>query len=101
MSNGVDIRENDILMGGYIDMTIIRRSVIAVNEMTGERKFFESVYACAKYMNVCTQAVQLAQGLGGVCKGWRIYDEPERIRERIEDLKNQLVIVESLLQEGR
>lgn len=72
-----------------------RRRVIAINETTGVRQEFNSVYACAKQLGVSVQAVQLAQGLCGVCKGWRIYDEPRRIRERIEDLKNQLVIVEN------
>ena len=72
-----------------------KRGVIAINETTGERKEYESVYSAAKSLGVSIQAVQLAQGLCGVCKGWRIYDEPERIRERIEALKNELVIVEN------
>lgn len=72
-----------------------KRAVIAINETTGERKSFDSVYAAARALNVRTQAVQLAQGLGRVCQGWRIYDAPDRIRERIEELKNQLVIVEN------
>lgn len=76
-------------------MARTKRAVIAINETTGERKEFDSVYAAAKALKVCTQAVQLAQGLGGVCQGWRIYDSAERIRERIEELKNQLVIVEN------
>lgn len=72
-----------------------QRVAIAISEVTGERRVFDSVYACAKALGVSFQAVQLAQGLGGTCQGWRIYDEPERIRERIEDLKNQLLIVEN------
>lgn len=72
-----------------------QRKVIAINETTGERQEFDSVYAASKALGVSVQAVQLAQGLCGVCRGWRIYDEPERIRERIEDLKNQLLIVEN------
>lgn len=75
-------------------MARAKRAVIAINVTTGERKEFDSVYAAAKALNVCTQAVQLAQGLGGVCKGWRIYDSPDRIREKIEDLKKQLVMLE-------
>lgn len=71
-----------------------KRAVIAINETTGERKEFESVYAAAKALGVSFQAVQLAQGLSGVCRGWRIYDTPARIRERIEDLKNQLAMLE-------
>lgn len=71
-----------------------KRGVVAINEATGERKDFDSVYACAKALGVCVQAIQLAQGLGGVSKGWRIYDTPDKIRERIEELKNQLVILE-------
>lgn len=71
------------------------RRVIAINETTGERVDYGSVYACAKVLGVRVQAVQNAQELGRSCKGWRIYDEPERIRERIEALKNQLVIVEN------
>lgn len=77
-------------------MAKAKRVVIAINETTGESKVYDSVYGASKALGVSIQAVQLAQGLGGVCKGWRIYDEPARIRERIEDLKNQLVIVENI-----
>jgi len=72
-----------------------KRAVIAINETTGERRDFDSVYRCAKEFGVCVQAVQLAQGLSGVCKGWRIFDTPARIRERIEELKNQLITLEN------
>ena len=71
------------------------RKVIAICEQTGERMEFGSVYALAKEIGVTIPAVQQAQERCGVCKGWRIYDAPERIRERIKKLQAQLKIVES------
>lgn len=71
------------------------RRVIAINEATHERREYESVYACSRDLGVSIQAVQLAQGLCGTSKGWRIYDEPSRIRERIEELKRQIETLES------
>lgn len=70
------------------------RKVIAISEETGERMEFGSVYALAREIGVTIPAVQQAQERCGVCKGWRIYDSPDRIRERIKKLQNQLKIVE-------
>jgi len=44
-------------------------------------------------MGVSITAVQLAKRSNGTCAGWRIYDAPDMIRERIKELEDQLKIV--------
>lgn len=71
-----------------------KRKVIAVNENTGERRAYDSVYACAKALGVRIQLVQQAQSLSGCAKGWRIYDTPDRLRERIAEMQEQIKMLE-------
>lgn len=59
----------------------------------GMRKEWDSEYAFAKEMGVSITAVQLAKRSNGTCAGWRIYDAPDMIRERIKELEDQLKIV--------
>lgn len=66
-----------------------KRPVIAVNTETGESKIYESTYACAKAIGVNpTLVLSAAVNNGGVCNGYQIYDTPETIERRIEELKN-------------
>lgn len=71
------------------------REVIAINESTGERKGYGSVYALSKDLNVTIRAAQQAQERNGVCRGWRIYDSPERIRKHIKELEEQIKMLEN------
>ena len=70
------------------------RKVIAINEQTGERKEFGSVYAFSKDLGVTIHAAQQAQERNGVCCGWKVYDSPDRIRERIKELEAQIKMLE-------
>lgn len=72
-----------------------KRKIIAVRD--GERMEFESTYAAARVLNTSTQNIALALGRNGTCGGWRLYDSPEVIRARIDDLQRQLDEVEGLV----
>ena len=68
-----------------------KRPVIAVDIETGTKKEYDSAYACAKELRVNpTNVLSAALINGGVCKGYRIYDTPETIRKRINELENLL-----------
>lgn len=64
------------------------RPVIAINEATGERKEFGSVYAAAKEMKVSHTHVLIALALGACVKEWKVFDTPENIRRRIAELES-------------
>lgn len=70
------------------------RKVIAINQETGERKEFDGVYAAAKFFNVHHPQVLMALGMCQAVAGWKVYDDPERIRERIADLEAQIKMLE-------
>ena len=65
--------------------------MIAVNVETGERKMYESTYACAKVLRVNpTNVLSAAINNGGVCRGYQIFDTPETIKARIRELEKLL-----------
>ena len=64
-----------------------KRPVIAISLETGERKEFDSTYACAKSIGVNVSGIIAALDSIGSCKGWRILDTKENIDRRIEELK--------------
>lgn len=66
------------------------RKVIAVNVKTGERRTFESAYECAMELGTGHCNALAALNRNGVCFGWKLYDTPEYLRKRIEELKKQL-----------
>ena len=70
------------------------RKVIAINEKTGERKEYGSVYALSRDLKVTNRAAQQAQERNGICCGWRIYDSPDRIRKHIKELEEQIKMLE-------
>ena len=72
------------------------RKVIAINQKTGERKEFKSTYAAAVFLLTATQNVMQALDRGGVCCGWKLYDTPERIQKRIEQLNKMLEEAEAV-----
>lgn len=70
------------------------RIVYAFNETTGEFREFVSAYSLSKFLDVSIHAVQQAQERNGVCRGWRVYDNANRIREKIAALEKQLELIE-------
>jgi len=68
-------------------MANVRRPLIAVNEETGERVRFDRVADCTDYFGVKRASVLHAVAMGSYIKGWRIYDTPEKLREKIEEIK--------------
>lgn len=70
------------------------RKVIAISEETGERKEFSGVNSAARAIGVAHPQVLIALAMGQAVKGWRVYDEPSRIRENIALLEAQLQMLE-------
>jgi len=63
--------------------------VVALSSL-GVRREWDSEYACAKDLGVTVGSIQQAKLRSGSCKGWRIFDSPEIIRERIAEMESQL-----------
>lgn len=63
------------------------RPVIAINEVTGERKNFSSVYRAAKEIGSTHVQVLISLAMGSSAHGWMVYDTPENIRKRIAELQ--------------
>lgn len=72
------------------------RKVIAVNCGTGEKREFRKVGEAASRLGVTDRAIIQAMEGGFVCVGWRVYDDPERIKAQIALLEKRLKIVENL-----
>lgn len=73
------------------------REIVAINQETGECRKFGSVSEFAKEHRVIVQAAQSALERGWACDGWKVYDLPERIRERMQDLEAQIEVVEAAM----
>ena len=69
-------------------MPRIQRKVIAIKGNTV--RWFDSQYACAKELGVTIRAVSQAQDTFRTCKGWKIFDSPERICQRIDEMLDAL-----------
>jgi hypothetical protein len=61
---------------------------------TGEKREFPSTYAFAQEMKTSPQNVVFALQRCGTCAGWKLYDTPDELRKRIEELQRQLEEVE-------
>lgn len=70
------------------------KPVIAINKETGERRVFECVFECANAFEVSNSAVLVAVARGTSVKGWKLYDSPENIRNRIKELEKQIEMLE-------
>ncbi len=70
------------------------RVVIAINEQTGERVTFSGLYAAGKELGANHVQIMHAIAEGQLVKGWRVYDTPDRIRERIKTLEGQIKMLE-------
>lgn len=71
------------------------KPVIAINNETHERKLYNCVIECAQSLRVSSSAVLVAVARNTSVKGWRLYDTPDNIRQRIYDLEKQIVLLES------
>lgn len=70
------------------------RRLVAVNVETGERREFGSAYECAIALRAGHAAVLAALDRNGTCCGWKMYDTPETLRKRIDELREQLEEIE-------
>lgn len=61
-----------------------------------EIKTVASEYAAAKELGVSVTAVQQAKRWGHEVKGWKVFDTPEKILERIAELEAQIKLLEGL-----
>lgn len=72
----------------------IYRRITAINEQTGERKEFASIYETAKVLGTSSASVSISLAMSTAVKGWKVYDDPERIREHIKELEEQIKMLE-------
>ena len=73
-------------------MARAQRETILIKDK--ERLLFSSEYAAAKALGVTVTAVQNAKRRGHEVRGWRIYDTPEKMMERIAELEEQIKFLE-------
>lgn len=71
-----------------------RKGIVIINVETGERKDFDSINAAARFLGATFCNIQKAGIYNGVCKGWKVYESADTIRQHIKDLEAQLKIVE-------
>lgn len=72
-----------------------KRETIAVRGDDVRR--YDSEYACAKDINVSVTSVQAAKRWNATTgDDWRVYDAPDKIRERIKELEGQLDMLAGL-----
>ena len=71
-----------------------RKGIVLINIESGERKDFQSINAAARFIGVTFGNLQRAGIYNGVCKGWKVYESADTIRQHIKDLEEQLKIVE-------
>ena len=67
-----------------------KRSIILINEETGDSREFESINAAARFINAGFSHIQRAALYNGTYKGWKVYESPDAIRQHISDLEQQL-----------
>ena len=59
-----------------------------------KKRVIASEYAAAKELGVTVTAIQNAKRWGHEVKGYRIYDTPEKMMERISELEEQIKMLE-------
>jgi hypothetical protein len=70
------------------------RKVIAIHEITGERKEFASAYEAATVLGCTRQGALHALECLQAVKGWKLYDTPEKYRERINEFEGIIKMLE-------
>lgn len=73
----------------------VYRKIIGINRETGERREWSGTYQFGVEMKTSAQNVAAALNRNGVCCGWKLYDDPETLRRRIEALEQQLKEIEN------
>ena len=71
-----------------------KREIVAIDEMTGERRDFSSINAAAAFLGTNFSNVQRAAMSNGICNGWRLYESARTIKEHIKELQAQLKVLE-------
>lgn len=70
------------------------RKVIAIHEITGERKEFASAYEASTVLGCTRQGALHALECLQAVKGWKLYDTPEKYRERIKEFEGIIKMLE-------
>ena len=70
------------------------RPVIAIHEETGERRDFSGLYETGRVLGVGHVQVLMSIMSGQAVRGWRVYDVPEKIRERIKQMEQDIKMLE-------
>ena len=70
------------------------RPIIAIQKETGERRAYNCTTDCAKELGVSTMAILVAVSRTTSVKGWKLYDSPDNIRLRIQELEKQITMLE-------
>lgn len=70
-----------------------KKALVLINERTGERADFDSIYAASCFAGTNFANMQRAALYNGVINGWRVYESPETIRLHIRDLEEQMRIL--------
>lgn len=71
-----------------------KRGIILINEDTGERKEFASINKAASFLETNFFNVQRAALSNTKWHGWRVFESPDAIRERIAMLQEHLKYLE-------
>lgn len=58
------------------------------------KRTFASEYAASKELGVTVTAVQNAKRWGHEVKGWKVFDTPAKMMERIAELEEQIKFLE-------
>lgn len=72
------------------------KGIIAVNKDSGERRYYNSVIECSRDFSVSNAAIIVAVARGTSVKGWKMYDTPDNIRQRIQELEKQIEFLEKM-----
>ena len=75
-------------------MARVTRPVIAINETTGERIEFPSIYAAGNALGVSHNHVLISLGTGTSAKGWKVYDTPENLRKKVQEIEGIIEMLE-------
>jgi len=70
------------------------RKVIAIHEITGERREFASAYEAATVLGCTRQGALHALECLQAVKGWKLYDTPDKYRERIKEFEEIIEMLE-------
>lgn len=70
------------------------RKVIAIHEITGERREFASAYEASTVLGCTRQGALHALECLQAVKGWKLYDTPDKYRERIKEFEGIIKMLE-------